>query len=139
VEWDVREIGNLEWPYCRFMSLRDQGLADGVMAASPSGAVVACAAYAPLQIGGSDHSWPGAWLVDAFAHPLHLFKVEEALAALRLPPGKAVAFVPAKDELRISAFRSSGFTRDGSISGLAPHGPLRDTVEVLGKWTDPEP
>jgi len=137
VEWGVRDLANLEWPYCRFMKLRSQNLADGVMAVTPTGAVVACATYAPLQLGGSGHAWPGVWLVDAFAHPLHIYKVEQTLAALPLPPGKGLALVPEGDELRVAAFRSAGFTKEGVLSDLVPKGALREGVVALGKWTEP--
>ena len=133
VEWGLEDIGNLEHSYCRFMGQVLDGEASGTVAVTHAGAVVACATRTPLCIGSSCHAWPGAWLVDAFAHPLHGYKMELTLGALEPRPGKHLALVPVADSAKMTAFLNNGFSLEGTSRGLALQGAIRADVAVLGR------
>ncbi len=136
--WGIRDIANLEWPYCDFMARRtDPGYA-GVVAQTETGAVVAVATCVPFRLGETGAAWPDVWLVDAFAHPLHLFKMAEALAHLPVPPGKAIAFAADGDTERRTAFADAGFEREGRLRDALAVGNVKADLAVYGR-TVPAP
>ncbi|MBM3494993.1 MAG: GNAT family N-acetyltransferase [Armatimonadetes bacterium] len=123
VAWGVQDIGNLESPYCHFMASGVPSGSRGAVAQTEQGSVVACATCTPFRVGDGSEPWAGVWLVDAFAHPLHIYKLGDTLGSLPIPAGQAVAFVPAEDEMRRAVFAQAGFAREGRLpNALRPTG-----------------
>lgn len=133
VAWGLRDISNLEHPYCTFMGQVMKREAAGAVAVTGAGAVVACATVTPFVPGGGRDPWAETWLVDAFAHSLHTYKLEATIAGLPRLKGKHVAFVPAADETAVAAFLANGFVREGLCRGLVADEPLRRDVVLLGR------
>jgi GNAT superfamily N-acetyltransferase len=135
--WGLRDIGNLEGPYCDFMARGTEGGCCGAVAQTEIGAVVACATCVPFRLGMGKEPWPGVWLVDVFSHPLHTFKMAEALTALRIPEGKAIAFITADDEARHAALAEAGFEREGLLADLLLAEGVSHHAAVYGKRVRP--
>lgn len=131
--WGLRSIGNLESAYCAFMQQARHGEAAGVVAVSETGAVVACTTMVPFRVGSTGKSLPGVWLVDAFAHSLHRYKLEAALGALPRREGKQIAFVPVTDEERAAAYAHTGFLREGLLGGLLRDSGVDTDVAIYGR------
>ncbi len=137
VAWGMRDIANLEWPYCHYMAHRAEPGYTGVVSQTETGAVVAVATCVPFRIGETGEAWPNVWLVDAFAHPLHTFKMTESLARLSLPPGKAIAFAADSDAERRSAFSDAGFVQEGRLRDTLSVGSVTSDVAVYGRVVGP--
>jgi GNAT superfamily N-acetyltransferase len=136
--WGVRDIANLEWPYCNFMAGDRVAGTGATVAQTDRGVVVACATVTPFQVGNTGDTWPGVWLADAFAHPLHGFKLGDVLTGLEFPPGLVVALVPLHDDVRAAAFAQAGFRQEGRLPaaldamvGLTDGGVGRGDIGVL--------
>lgn len=132
VAWGLRDMGNLEGPYCEFMRLRSEGAAEGTVTVTRHGAAVACATCVPFRIGWNDRPWPDTWLVDAFAHPHYSGALEATIRALPWRSGKSLALVRSTDEERIAAFCAAGFSCEGMIPGLIASGSYDGDIQVLG-------
>ncbi|NLH99119.1 MAG: GNAT family N-acetyltransferase [Chthonomonadales bacterium] len=132
--WGIRDIANLEGPYCHFMARRAEPGYAACMATTQTGAVVACATCVPFRIGESDRAWKDTWLVDAFAHPLHQYKLAEVLGSLPLPPGKAIALAPDTDDARRAALIEAGFEREGVLAGMLESDGIPAAVAVYGRY-----
>ncbi len=137
--WGLWDIANLESEYCSFMTLVQRSLAGGIVSVTASGAAVACATWTPFKIGHCGASIPDTWLVDAFSHPLHKYKLNGVLAALRLPEGKAIAIIPSDDQERISAFQNVGFAREGALQDFVPLLHRRTSAMILGRSSERRP
>ena len=133
VAWGICDIANLEGPYCHFMAHMGEEGYGGCVCQTATGAVVACATCVPFRLGETGTAWPGVWLVDVFAHPLHLFKMNEALDALRIPEGKALAIVPDSDDARRAALTRAGFVREAVVADMLPSSGTELAVAVYGR------
>jgi hypothetical protein len=116
--WDVADIGNLEWPYVRFMQmLREEHGVQGAVLEGRNGAALGWVTLTQMPAGYCG-GWPGTWLLDSYAHPAAAERLTDLLAALQVPAGKTLAWVPVGDEVRASACRSIGMECEGVVKGL---------------------
>lgn len=111
-----------EWPLLHL--LRETRRRDDTHAAvleTGAGAVVGTALIQP------DRRWRApVWMLDLVAHPAHVARLPELVAALPAPAGKTQAYLPAASGARLAALEACGFAVEATLRGQ-----LADGSDVL--------